>query len=391
MKSDNLRCIDLVCRNLCNVDQEALEQMYAALYPDTKTGTFIDGQIGGRSLQAVKIGFNRMAYMLPEISIYGAGDSLSPGRNINEKIVNLGKACEKVNYFGVSGSGQSTEIIGNIEQLETLSNQDKLTLNVITSYPDSSMGKLLQEYGGNILVIKGRKSKETLNSEYIKEGLLEDLFELACVEATSIIARGILEKIEPTKFYNYYLNTLDELQELKNNIYEIKDTPVYDEFLEHLSNPALRFLSFGQSVSNEVVKMNNNRLSHVRPLTAGLIGLEPNIGLGIGANRNNVVGESSTKNPDKNTTFLAVSKSGVGIAEKNLKDASDAGAQSFLLTKNGEWENKFVLDTNNFYAAACLFLSSCLMDVGEILVKEGIEVNNYVLSALHINDKTSKQ
>ena len=120
MKTDNLRCIDLICKNLCAVDQDALEQMYAALYPDTKTGTYIDGQIGGRSLQAVKIGFNRMAYMLPEISIYGAGDSLSPGRNINEKIVNLGKACEKVNYFGVSGSGQSTEIIGNIEQLETL-------------------------------------------------------------------------------------------------------------------------------------------------------------------------------------------------------------------------------------------------------------------------------
>ena len=101
--------------------------------------------------------------------------------------------------------------------------------------------------------------------------------------------------------------------------------------------------------------------------------------------------ESNTKNPDKNTAFLAVSKSGTGIAEKNLNDASDAGAQSFLLTKNGEWKNKFVLDTDNFYAASCLFLSSCLMDVGRILVKEGSDVNNYVLSALHINDKVSKQ
>jgi len=391
MKTDNLSFIDLICKNLCDVNQDDLEQFYAALYPDRKTGIYIDGQIGGRSLQAAKIGLNRLAYMPLKVSIYGAGDSLSPGRNTAEKMDNLALVCEKVNYFGVSGSGRSKEIIGNIEKLKNFSDDDHFMLNVITSYSDSPMGKLLQQYGGNILTIRGRKSKNTQNSEYIKEGLLEDLFELACVEATSIIARGIKDGIEPSKFYNYYLNTLDELKYLKNNISEIKKTSEYEEFLELLGNPVKRFLSFGQSVSNEVVKMNNNRMGHVRPLTAGLIGLEPNIDLGIGANKNEVMGESNTKDPDRNTVFLAVSKSGTGIAGGNLKHASDAGAQTFLLTKEGEYKNRFVLDIDNFYAGSCFFLSSCLMDVGDMLVEKGVSIDEGVLRALHVDDKIAKQ
>ncbi|MCK5043112.1 MAG: hypothetical protein KAJ20_03340 [Candidatus Aenigmarchaeota archaeon] len=391
METDNLSFIDLIRKSLCDVNPDDLEQFYTALYPDRKTGIYIDGQIGGRSLQAAKVGLNRLAYILDKVNIYGAGDSLSPGRNTAEKMNNLALVCGKVNYLGVSGSGRSKEIIGNIEKLKKFSDNDNFMFNVITSYSDSPMGKLLQQYGGNILTIKGRKSKDTQNSEYIKEGLLEDLFELACVEATSIIARGIKDEIAPKNFYNYYIDTLDELECLKNNISDIKKTPAYEEFLELLSNPARRFLSFGQSVSNEVVKMNNNRMGHVRPLTAELIGLEPNIDLGIGANKNEVMGESNTKDPDKNTVFLAVSKSGTGIAEGNLKQASDTGAQTFLLTKKGLHEKKFVLDTDNFYAGSCLFLSSCLMDVGNMLVEKGVSIDDSVLRALHVNDKIGKQ
>ena len=391
METDNLSFIDQIYKNLCDVDQEALEQFYAALYPDRKTGIYIDGQIGGRSLQAAKIGLNRLAYMLNKVNVYGAGDSLSPGRNTAEKMDNLALVCEKVNYLGVSGSGRSKEIINNIEKLKKFSDDDNFMLNVITSYSDSPMGKLVQQYGGNILVIRGRKSKDTRNSEYIEEGLLEDLFELACVEATSIIARGIQQEIEPSGFYNYYIDTLDELESLKNKISEIKKTPVYEDFLNLLSDPTKRFLSSGQSVSNEVAKMNNNRMGHVRPLTAGLIGLEPNIDLGIGANKNEVMGESNTKDPDKNTVFLAVSMSGTGITGENLKHASDAGAQTFLLTKEGAYEKRFVLDIDNFYAGSCIFLSSCLMDVVRILVEKGIPIDDDVLKALHVNDKVGKQ
>lgn len=381
--------IDQCYKNLKEVKKEEIKSIYESLYPEVECGIYIDGEIGGRSLQGAKIGAHELSYLIDKIRIYGAGDSFTPGRNIIQSFANLEKVCGKLNYLAVSGSGKSVSPSKNLHELTEKYKSDKLILNLITSNPDSPMGKIIQEHNGNILKLNSRKSKNTANSQYIKDGLLEDGFELATTELISVISKAILKDIDQSEFYGFYKTKIKELYEIDTAIKNLKNTPEYQEFLEYLSDPVKSLFSCGQGVSNDVVKMNNTRVGHVRPLTLIKLGLKPSYNLGIGANRNFVIGESSTPNMDKNSILLCVSQSGTGKIEKYLEDAKNVGAECFLLTKNGDIEdvNIFRLEIDNFYPGACFFLSNTLMDLGHKLVEEGIEISESVLRALHIKDK----
>lgn len=383
--------IEQCYENLRKVRRDEIENIYESLYPEVECGIYIDGEIGGRSLQGAKIGAYELASLPEKIRIYGAGDSFTPGKNIVHSFTNLEKVCEKVNYLAVSGSGKSATPNKNLRELTEKYNSNKLILNLITSNPESPMGEIIQKHEGNILKLSGRKSKNTSNSQYIADGLLEDGFELATTELVSTISKGILKDIDPEEFYEFYRDKIKELHEIETAINNLKNTPEYQEFLECLSDPIKSLFSCGQGVSNDVVKMNNIRVGHVRPLTLKKLGIEPNSNLVIGANRNFVIGESNTPNMDGNSVLLCVSQSGTGIIEKYLDDAKKVGAECFLLTKYGEIDgaNIFRLEIDNFYTGACFFLSSALMDLGRYLVNEGIEINEKVLRDLHINDKIS--
>jgi hypothetical protein len=376
--------------NLENVKKEEIEILYGSLYPEIPCALYLDGEPGGRSLQGLKIGTNDLGHLFEKIKVNYVGGSHSPGRNIVEAFQNLERVYDKCNYLCVSGSGSSITPYKNLKELTEKHKSKKLTLNLITSYIDSPMGEIIQEYNGNILELKGRKSKSSIGADYIKEGLLEDEFELETTELASIITRGILEEIEPEDFYDYYRDKLKELDETNRMIEDLKKTPEYELFLEYLFSPAKNFFSCGQEVSNEIVKMNNTRIGHLRPLTAERVGMKPDSNSGIGANRNVVVGESNIRDMDENSVLLGVSQSGTGKIEKYLDDAKEVGAERFLVTKYGEEEegiNMLRLNTNNFYTDTCLLLSSSLMDLGYKLVEEGTEVSERILRAIHVGDK----
>ena len=380
-------------KNLRNVKKDELETLYESLYPENTCAIYIDGEPGGRSLQGLKIGTNDLGLLFEKIKINCVDGSHSPGRNIVEIFRNLEKVYDKCNYLCVSGSGSSITPYKNLIELTDKHTLNNTSLHLITSCPDSPMGKIIQEYNGNIIKLEGRKSKTNNGIDYIKEGILEDKFELETAELASIITRGILEEIEPESFYDYYRSNLKELNNTRDLIKNLKKTSEYELFLEYLYNPAKNFFSCGQGVSNEVVKMNNTRMGHVRPLTVKRIGLEPSPDLGIGANRNVVVGESNIRNMDKNSVLLGVSQSGTGIIEKHLKDAKKVGAERFLITKYGKVEegtNELRLDSENFYVDTCYFLSSTLTDLVYKLVEEGIDIDENVLRAIHVNDKIQK-
>ncbi len=376
--------------NLENVKKEEIEILYDSLYPKTPRAIYLDGEPGGRTLQGLKVGTDELGLLFEKIKVNYVGGSHSPGRNIVKAFQNLEKVYDNCNYLCVSGSGESVTPYKNLKELTEKHKSKKLILNLITSYPDSSMGEMVKNYGGNILELKGRKSKTSNGIEYIREGLLEDEFELETTELASIITRGILEEIELDGFYNYYKDKLKELDKTNSLIEDLKKTQEYELFLGYLFNPAKNFFSCGQEVSNEVVKMNCTRIGHTRPSTAKRVGIEPDPSLGIGANRNVVIGESNIGNMDKNSVLLGVSKSGTGKIEKYLGDAKKIGAERFLITKYGEMEeggNMLKLNSNNFYTDTCFFLSRSLMDLGYRLVGEGIEVNEDILRAIHVNDK----
>ncbi|MCK4730008.1 MAG: hypothetical protein KAT28_01695 [Candidatus Aenigmarchaeota archaeon] len=381
--------INEISNNLNKINPAELTDIYGALYANNSScAIYMDGQVGGRSLEGLKIGTHDLSPLVEKYMIYCAGDSHSPGRTITEIFDNMGKVCKKCNYLCASGTGKSDDPYRNLTELAG-NNKSDILLNLITSYPDSPMGNIIQEQDGNVLELKGRKSNNNKNGDYIKEGLLEDELELAITELTSVISRGISQEIEPNEFYEYYKNTIDEIKTTQYNIGELQGTEEYKALLENLIDPVKSVFSCGRSVDNDILKMSNIRLGHVRPLTMNLLGIDPNAVLRIGANRNYVIGESCTPNMDENSILLCVSKSGTGKIEKYLGDAHKIGAECFLVTEEGSAENAktLKLDTHNFYTDSCFLLSTILTDLGYKLIDEGVEVNEAVLKALHVKDK----
>ncbi len=380
--------IEEIYNNLNKINPAELTDMYEALYPNTSCAIYEDGQVGGRSLEGLKIGTHDLSPLVEKYMIYCSGDSHSPGRTISEIFDNMGKVCEKLNYLCASGTGKSDDPYRNLTELAG-NNKTNILLNLITSYPDSPMGNIIQEQDGNVLELKGRKSNNHKNGDYIQEGLLEDELELAITELTSVISRGISQKIEPNEFYEYYKNTINEIKTTQYKISELQGTEEYKNLLECLIDPVTSVFSCGRSVNNDIVKMSNIRLGHVRPLTMNRLGIDPNAVLRIGANKNYVIGESCTPNMDENSILLCVSKSGTGKIEKYINDAHKVGAECFLVTDEGCVENTktLKLDTPNFYTDTCFLLSKILTDLGYKLIEEGVEVNEAVLRALHVKDK----
>ena len=378
--------ISQIYKNLKEINPTEITDMYKSLYPDHTCAIYMDGQVGGRSFQGLKIGTHSLSPLVDKYMIYCAGDSHSPGRNIVEVFGNLGRICKKCNYLCASGTGKSDDPYRNLKELM---NHDKITLNLITSYPDSPMGNIIQECNGNIIELKGRTSKNNRNSDYIKEGLLEDELELGITELMSVFSRGISLEIEPDEFFNYYQKAIKEIKTTEHEISKLQKTDEYEKILECLIDPVTSVFSCGQAVSNDIVKMNNIRLGHVRPLTMNRLGIDPTSILRMGANRNYVIGESCTPNMDENSVLICVSESGTGKIEKYLNDAKKVDANHFLVTKYGDFEGTeiFKLDTDNFYPDSCVLLSTIITDLGYKLVDEGVEISEDVLRALHVKDK----
>jgi hypothetical protein len=376
--------------NLQNVRREEIEKLYSALYPEEdRVAVYLEGELGGRSLQALKIGSRQLS--LKGIPVYSTGYCFTPGTDIFKSFEYLSKEYDKCVYICISGSGNSRDTYSNLEKLTDGKLDKNVSLNLITSTPNSKIGNLFKENNGNIIELKGRKSKAGIGKAYVKEGgLLEDEFELGAAQYAQIVSDGVMNEVEPGEFYGYYLGRIDDLEKTKETITRLKGTEAYNNLLECLGNPVKNVISYGQGVGEEVAKMNTNRLGHIRPLTVQKVGLGAYRGLAIGANHNYVLGESNTPKIDKDTVLLCVSQSGTGTVRDHIKDAEKANANYFIITREGISleENALRLDNaQNFYPDSCILLSKILMDLGIDLVEQGVDISHEILIASHVNDK----
>jgi len=379
--------VDKIQENCQQVKQEDLIKLYDSLFPrERPVGIIVDGD--GRSYYGSMIGTHKLAY-LPDVRIFGAHDPYLPGKNVAEAFENLGETCKTFVYLIVSYSGDSTIPLGNLKLVEEYAKEKIIDVNLITSPYESPMRSIVKECEGNILELKGRESKKTTGERYLKEGLLEDLFELGATKILSIISMGISDRKSSEIFYGFYKGNLDELKTLRDENQELQKMPNYKVFLEELSNPYKSFFSCGQGPSDHVVKINNIRVGHVRPLTLQKIGLEPSRTVNIGANNNYVIGESNCPDMNENSIFLGVSESGESPKVKNyLMKSKEVGAQNFVITKKGVYEAPtFKLITEDFYPDGCILLSQTLTDLGVLLVKQGVKISDKTLRKLHISDK----
>ena len=390
--------IDQQYDNLSKVDKSELKEFYETLYPESrKIGIYTDGD--GRTLQGLRIGTYSLSFLLDRINITGGGESYSFGKNIVDAFKNLNKTCYKSCLFIASGSGESYIPFEHTKELSKgiKDNLVKANMCLITSFPELKIGEIVRENEGKILKLEGRSSRTGVNEDYLKEGILEDEFELEETKLSSIISSGITNNIPPDEFYRYFKGKIEELRKTKDNILKLKETPEYQKLLEYLFDPTVSCVICGESVNKNVAQMANIRINQVRPITTKRIGIEPNQALIIGANRNYVIGESSTPNINEKSVLIAISRSGASAATiYYTKDANKIGADTFGLTMDPESElgnnakNLLILDSDDPYPDYCVLLSELLTDVGYRLAEEGIPVDERIFRAIHVRDKITK-
>lgn len=373
--------------NCKNVKQEDLTKLYHSLFPyEGSIGILVDGY--GRSLYGGIIGTHKLAY-LPEIRIHGAHDAYLTGKNVAEAFRTLGETCKKLVYLTVSYSGETDIPLANLGLVGAIAKEMNIHVNLITGPSQSSMKKIVNICGGNILELKGRESTKTTGKRYLREGLLEDLFELGATKILSIISMGVSIRKPEEEFYGFYKEKLNELKILKKDIQSIQAMPYYNIFLSELSDPYKNFISCGQGPDDPVVKINNIRARQLRPLIVQKLGLKPSENLNIGANQNHVIGESDCPKINSESVYLAVTESGKSAKViKYSNEARDVGAQRFITTKNGEFDVEvFRLTTRDFYPDSCIFLSQSLTDLTELLLKQGVNIDGDMLERMHFPDK----
>ena len=373
--------IEKIYRNCRKVDKEKLLELYNHLYPEEgeKIGIGIDGE--GRSYQSAIIGTSKLATLPENYLIFGTNESYTFGGTVAEAFRNLGKerVCDRLDFLLCSGSGKSEVPLMNLEELSNYvfeEDEARINLDLITSNPNSPIGRKVRELGGNIIKLEGRENKGK-NREYLREGLLDDIFELGALWVLYLTSEALTRKLPPENFPEYFDENIENLKNLEEEFEGIKESKrsKYQELIEGLSDPSYSLFSCGQGVSNNVAKQFNIRVNHVRQL--------------IGCKNNFVIGESNCIPIHENSIFLGISKSGTSPkVRKYIKEAEKIGAKSYLITgAESRDEKTFSLATWLFYPAAAVFCSEMLRDLGELLVEKGIEIDENILRSIHVRDK----
>jgi len=370
--------IEKIYENCRKIDEKELLVLYDHLYPEEegKIGVGIDGE--GRSYQSAIIGTSELTPLLEKYLIFGTHESHTFGGTVAESFRNLGKVCNKLEFLLCSGSGKSEVPLMNLEELNNYvseKNKAPINLDLITSYPDSPIGRKVRELEGNVIKLEGRENNNEKNEKYLGQGILNDIFELGVLWVLYITSEALGRKVSPDDFPEYFNENIRHIKNLKDEFKRVKKDSGYEELIEGLSDPNISLFSCGQGVSHNVAKQFNIRVNHVRQL--------------IGCKNNFVIGESNCIPIHENSIFLGISKSGTSPkVRKYIKEAEKIGAKSYLITgAESRDEKTFSLATWLFYPAAAVFCSEMLRDLGELLVEKGIEIDENILRSIHVRDK----
>ena len=372
--------IEKIYENCRKIDKEELLVLYNHLYPEEgeKIGIGIDGE--GRSYQSAIIGTSKLATLPENYLIFGTNESYTFGGTVAEAFRNLGKerVCDRLDFLLCSGSGKSEVPLMNLEELSNYvfeEDEARINLDLITSNPNSPIGRKVRELGGNIIKLEGRENNNEKNEIYLDQGILNDIFELGVLWVLYITSEALGRKVPPDDFPEYFKESIRHIRNLKDEFKRVKKDSGYEELIEGLSDPNFSLFSCGQGVSHNVAKQFNIRANHVRRL--------------VGCKDNFVIGESNCPPINKNSVFLGISKSGTSPkVRKYMKDAEKVNASVYLITgaENGD-ERTFYLPKKLFYPTVAVFCSEILMDLGKLLVRKGVEIDENILRSIHVRDK----
>ncbi|MEM0481324.1 MAG: SIS domain-containing protein [Nitrososphaerota archaeon] len=257
----SLGYMNSVIQNLTELD---LNQA-AELYRDLKSAGVIVPHGEGRSKGAVSIICSELAKMDRGKVVVDRSDVGFPDRSFDLAAPKLKQRFGRVSLLILSGSGRSLMPLVDAQKLAlAISRSEKMgdyTIDVVTSDPESPLGKLGQKYG-SCTRVKGRTVSEenASTSEFKQYGILEDIFILGASVLLQAVAECIYEDSDP-------LNMSEKINQLLVETNEVVENVIKSEFIhwivELLERRNTCFLA-GLGSSQEVARMTGVRLGHVK-------------------------------------------------------------------------------------------------------------------------------
>lgn len=369
-----LRYLSKIQDNVKEIDREDLKDFYYNII----TSRVIVPTGEGRSKGALSIACSEIAKMERSKIILDRSDIGFPGRDLYEAAPQIrnkyGPMCLLVN----SGSGKALIPLIDSQKLaqyivDTGNNKD-FKINVLTSDPESPIGKLGYKFG-KTLVLKGKREIESEEGirEFKEHGILGDMFELGSAIIFQAIAEA-MNKDSPAE------DLMSFIEDVSREVISTFEDPKAIEFLNNLSSElekrnACFFGGLGSGL--EVARMTAVRMGHIKRVLGDPV---------------YVVRDTNIPSPRIGDLFIVISYSGetevvvgwcrnfkkvggkiisiTGNAESTIASLSDLTYQIPTKYKQGE--------PNRFYLKAAFLLSPLPIFLVSRLEQMGLSIPEYV-------------
>lgn len=379
IQASSVGFMNRIIKNLSELDPRQVENLYI----DLKSAGVIVPSGEGRSKGALSIVCSEMAKMSRGKIVVDRGDIGFPDRDIDTAAPILRQRYGQVSLLILSGSGKSLIPLVDAQKMALLiskvENNKDYRIDVITSDPESPLGKLGEKFG-TLTILKGREiydeSAET--TEFKAVGILEDVFILGAGLILHALADAIHEEYSPSAIKQKITRLVSETTFIVEDIVKSDFLKTLVDLLER------RHVCFfaGLGSSHEVARMTAVRLGHVKRAIGDQV---------------YVSGESSTPAPRAGDILIVISYSGetevVASWCKNFKKLGGIVA-SIVGTKNSTIESlsdySYHIDSNykigspnDFYIKAAFATSPLPLYLVDRLRERGLRLPEYILKWYH--------
>lgn len=246
--------INSVVRNLQSVKRSELKPFFDNL--NAADCIILVGE--GRSQTALYIGMGQMNKVVKTMV-----DIDFPGRNILEAAPVLEKQYNNIALLVNSGSGETSTPKIIVKQLSDYIEQnksDKFSINAVVSDTKSSIGKISEKEYGHVLELKGRVKRSRATNEFLKHGIMNDVYELGSL----LLFQKIKEAINEGNGHSMVFKKIaDESIVVGKIVDHFVSSDIYHEIINKLETRG-RITIGGIGPARNVAKMTVIRLQHVK-------------------------------------------------------------------------------------------------------------------------------
>jgi D-arabinose 5-phosphate isomerase GutQ len=246
--------INTVVKNVRNVNKRDFKPFFDDL--NDADCIILIGE--GRSQSALYIGMGQLKKEVETVI-----DIDFPGRNILEAAPILEEKYERIALLVNSGSGETTTpkiVVKQLSDYIERNKSDKFTIDAIVSDRNSSIGQVGEKAYGHVVELEGREGIPGTKNEYLKHGIMNDIYELSSLLLFQKTKEAINEKKDDTAVFK---KLEEEFTVIGDIVDDFVRSDMYRELIAKLETRS-RITLGGLGPARNVAKMTAIRLQHVK-------------------------------------------------------------------------------------------------------------------------------